>query len=51
MQPIGSPREWPEVAVPEAPDGIAIIGADSEHEGRFLEHYFDSRGVARSPGG
>ena len=32
---------------PEAPDGIAIIGADPESEGRYLQHYFDSRGVAR----
>jgi hypothetical protein len=27
--------------------GIAIIGADPEIEGNFLQHYFDSRGVAR----
>lgn len=27
--------------------GIAIIGADPESEGNFLQHYFDSRGVAR----
>jgi hypothetical protein len=33
--------------VPEAPDGIAIIGADPESEGNYLQHYFDSRGVAR----
>jgi hypothetical protein len=39
-------QRW-EVAVPEAPDGIAIIGADLESEGNFLQHYFDSRGVAR----
>jgi hypothetical protein len=38
-------ERW-EVPVPEAPDGIAIIGFD---EGRdtYLQHYFDSRGVAR----
>jgi hypothetical protein len=36
-----------EVPVPEAPDGIAIIGADPRSEGRYLQHYFDSRGVAR----
>jgi hypothetical protein len=38
-------ERW-EVPVPEAPDGLAIIGFD---EGRrtFLQHYFDSRGVAR----
>lgn len=34
------------VPIPEAPDGIAILGYD---EGRdtLLQHYFDSRGVAR----
>ena len=38
-------QRW-EIPVPEAPDGIAIIGFD---EGRdtYLQHYFDSRGVAR----
>ncbi len=38
-------QRW-EVPIPEAPDGIAIIGFD---EGRqtLLQHYFDSRGVAR----
>ena len=38
-------ERW-EVAHPDAPDGIAIIGFD---EGRqtLLQHYFDSRGVAR----
>jgi hypothetical protein len=36
-------QRW-EVAHPAAPDGIAIIGAAS---GGFLQHYFDSRGVAR----
>jgi hypothetical protein len=39
-------ERW-EVPVPEAPDGIAIIGADPEREGSYLQHYFDSRGVAR----
>ena len=39
-------QRW-EVPVPEAPDGIALIGADPEREGRYLQHYFDSRGVAR----
>jgi hypothetical protein len=39
-------QRW-EVPVPEAPDGIAIIGADPEREGGYLQHYFDSRGVAR----
>ena len=40
-------ERWDIPAVPEAPDGIAIIGADPEREGRYLQHYFDSRGVAR----
>jgi hypothetical protein len=39
-------ERW-EVPVPEAPDGIAILGVDPAAEGRFLQHYFDSRGVAR----
>jgi hypothetical protein len=39
-------ERW-EFPVPDAPDGIAIIGADPESEGNFLQHYFDSRGVAR----
>jgi hypothetical protein len=39
-------ERW-EVPVPEAPDGIAVIGADPEREGNYLQHYFDSRGVAR----
>jgi hypothetical protein len=39
-------ERW-EVPVPEAPDGIAIIGADPESEGNYLQYYFDSRGVAR----
>jgi hypothetical protein len=38
-------QRW-EVPQPEAPDGIAIIGFD-EGRGTFLQHYFDSRGVAR----
>jgi hypothetical protein len=37
-------QRW-EVPHPEAPDGIAIIGADSPSP--YLQHYFDSRGVAR----
>jgi hypothetical protein len=38
-------QRW-EVPHPDAPDGIAVIGFD---EGRqtYLQHYFDSRGVAR----
>jgi hypothetical protein len=39
-------ERW-EVPVPEAPDGIAIIGPDPESEGDYLQHYFDSRGIAR----
>jgi hypothetical protein len=35
-----------EVQHPEAPDGIAIIGVD-RGKGLYLQHYFDSRGVAR----
>jgi hypothetical protein len=35
-----------DVPVPEAPDGLAIIGFD-EGRGTFLQHYFDSRGIAR----
>jgi hypothetical protein len=31
---------------PDAPDGIAIIGFD-EDRATYLQHYFDSRGVAR----
>jgi hypothetical protein len=34
------------VPIPEAPDGLAIIGWD-EGRGTFLQHYFDTRGVAR----
>jgi hypothetical protein len=39
-------ERW-QVPLPEAPDGIAIIGADPRSEGNYLQHYFDSRGVAR----
>lgn len=39
-------ERW-EIPIPEAPDGIALIGRDPEHEGRYLQHYFDSRGIAR----
>jgi hypothetical protein len=38
-------QRW-EVEHPDAPDGIAIIGFDPT-KGTFLQHYFDSRGVAR----
>jgi hypothetical protein len=39
-------QRW-EVPVPEAPDGIALIGADPGTAGNYLQHYFDTRGVAR----
>lgn len=39
-------QRW-SVHIPEAPDGIAIIGTDPSNEDRYLQHYFDSRGVAR----
>jgi hypothetical protein len=35
------------VPIPEAPDGIAIIGPDPARPGAYLQHYFDERGVAR----
>jgi hypothetical protein len=38
-------QRW-EVPHPDAPDGIAIIRFD-ERRGIHLQHYFDSRGVAR----
>jgi hypothetical protein len=38
-------QRW-EVEHPDAPDGIAIIGVDIAGTG-FVQHYFDSRGVAR----
>jgi hypothetical protein len=34
------------VPMPEAPDGLAVLGWD-EGRGTFLQHYFDERGVAR----
>ena len=34
------------VPIPEAPDGLAVIGWDGGR-GTFLQHYFDERGVAR----
>lgn len=39
-------QRW-SVPVPEAPDGIAIIGAGPANEGGYLQHYFDERGIAR----
>jgi hypothetical protein len=38
-------QRW-EIPVPEAPDGIAIIGWDPLRSS-YLQHYFDSRGIAR----
>jgi hypothetical protein len=38
-------QRW-EVEHPEAPDGIAIIGFEAA-QATLLQHYFDSRGVAR----
>jgi hypothetical protein len=38
-------QRW-EVSHPDAPDGLAVIGRDEEGDG-YLQHYFDSRGVAR----
>jgi hypothetical protein len=35
--------EWSEA--PGAPDGIAIVGLDPD--GGYVQHYFDSRGIAR----
>jgi hypothetical protein len=39
-------ERW-EIPIPKAPDGIAIIGADPDDKAGYLQHYFDSRGVAR----
>jgi hypothetical protein len=39
-------QRW-EVPVDEAPDGLAIIGPDLERRAGYVQHYFDSRGVAR----
>ncbi len=38
-------QRW-EVPHPDAPDGVAIIRFDASR-GIYLQHYFDSRGVAR----
>ena len=38
-------ERW-DIPHPEAPDGVAIMGFD-EGRGALLQHYFDSRGVAR----
>jgi hypothetical protein len=39
-------QRW-SVPAPEAPDGIAVIGSDTSNQDQYLQHYFDSRGVAR----
>ena len=36
-----------EVPHPDAPDGLCIIGFDLEKT-KYVQHYFDSRGVART---
>jgi hypothetical protein len=33
------------VPVPEAPDGLSVIGTDQGDD--YTQHYFDSRGIAR----
>src|SRR5215207_8951569 len=38
-------QSW-DVAHPDFPDGIAIIGSDASAEA-YRQHYFDSRGVSR----
>jgi hypothetical protein len=38
-------ERW-DIPHPDAPDGVAIMGYD-EGRGTLLQHYFDSRGVAR----
>jgi hypothetical protein len=38
-------QRW-EIPHPQAPDGIAIVRFDDERR-TYLQHYFDSRGVAR----
>jgi hypothetical protein len=38
-------QRW-EVPIDEAPDGLAVIGVDGSGAA-YLQHYFDSRGVAR----
>jgi hypothetical protein len=35
-----------EVPVAEAPDSLALVGVDPD-SGSYLQHYYDSRGVAR----
>ena len=35
-----------EIAIPEAPDSLAVVSADLE-TGAYTQHYYDSRGAAR----
>lgn len=35
-----------EIAIPEAPDSLAIVSADPQ-TGAYTQHYYDSRGVVR----
>jgi hypothetical protein len=35
-----------EISIPEAPDSLSIVSADLE-TGAYMQHYYDSRGVAR----
>jgi hypothetical protein len=39
-------QRW-EVPVDEAPDGLAVIGPEPGRGAGYVQHYFDSRGVAR----
>jgi hypothetical protein len=39
-------QRW-EVPHPDAPDGLAIIGPGESRNAPYLQHYFDTRGVAR----
>jgi hypothetical protein len=39
-------QRW-EVPVDDAPDGLAVIGPDPHDSDGYLQHYFDTRGVAR----
>lgn len=38
-------QRW-HIDLPDAPDGIAVIGYDDERA-TWLQHYFDSRGISR----
>lgn len=32
---------------PDAPDGLTVVGVSDDGESMFVQHYYDSRGVAR----